>query len=122
MKIENKIFWSWMLMFVLVDILDLISTMIDLQIPGVYEINPVSAYFFTFGPIGYLFAMVWAFSVMIAIMIFVRLVMRLYKLMTGNETPVLLQWIVYSMTALSAIIGKLLAVFSNTMIILLHYF
>ena len=118
MRTESRIFWSWLVIFMMLDVLDLLTTLYGLQFPGLYETNTASAYLFTFGEIGYMFAMIRVFVIIFVFMHLVKLLFFLYRKMTDSEPPVWLVWSVYSFVAVSFCIGKFDAIVSNVVIIL----
>jgi len=120
MKTTTRILWSWILIFALFDVLDLMSTAIGLTFSGVYETNLIAVYFFTFGNIGYLFCMMWSFSLIYLSMSFVTLLLFLYEKMTYDKPPMWLCWSLYSVIGVTFIIGKIQAILANIQVILFN--
>jgi len=118
MKTESRIIWAWVLIYMLFDIADLISTIIGLSFPGIYEVNPVARYFFTFGNIGFFITCVYSFLVFFMVMSFAKGILKLYPLMTKQEIPVWLTWSLLSLIAVTFIIGKIDAIVNNIFVIL----
>ena len=118
MKAKDKIFYCWLLIFMLFDVVDLITTNIGLGL-GLSETNIVTAQFFLLGPIGYLFAMMWSTSFFLIFFLSAELVFRLYVLMTNEEPHISLYWSAFTLIAITFIIAKIQAIINNLMLIAL---
>jgi len=105
------------LFLILIHILDIISTIIGLNL-GAYETNTVSAYFFNFGIPGFILNTVRYMCIILLIFIILENILILYENLSYKEASLTLIVGVYFIISLSLFIGVLLAVLNNISVIL----
>ena len=113
----NRVKLICFIFLLLIHILDVLSTLIGLQL-GAVESNPTIAYFFTFGFFGWVLSSIYIIFIFILVFIFVELLDWLYEKMTYRETSLSFSTIFYMLFSLVLFIGIAKAVINNISVII----
>jgi len=105
------------LFLLLFHLLDVISTIIGLQV-GAREVNPIPAYFQSFGFFGWVFGTVFVIFVFVCVFEGVNFFSLLYKKIALEELPISLEMYNYIITSLFIIIGLFLVILNNISVII----
>lgn len=99
--------------------LDLISTAIGLSIPGIFETNPIGAWFFTFGLIGWIGCVIFMGMWVYFIFSFCDVVNHfIYEHSNGKKMPESLSTFLYGILASGFCLISLSAIINNLSIII----
>lgn len=118
MNKEHKILLCWVIIFMMFDAIDLITTAIGLSFPGVVETNVVTAQLFPLGIIGYLLAMLFTTTLFTAYMFLMYWAIRLHSGMVDYEMHDTLKWMLYSVIGFTIMYFKFDAIINNIGVIL----
>lgn len=97
-------------------LIDLTSTVLGLNlIEGAYETNPMSAYLFSFGVVGYLMDIIVSYLFLYITIYFIIgiVLVKLYKVLTKKEMPESLYAFLFLLFIFTFCLGEVYAIINN---------
>ena len=115
MNQNQRIFWLCWLSPLLFLLIDLETTVIGLEVFGMYETNALTRIFLAYGPIGYIITfLVSAGFLFIMIAGTEKVIAKVYKIGYNLPFPEKRTGLVYIIIAVGTIFGSIMAIINNT--------
>lgn len=116
-RLINRTHTICFLSLILIHLLDQISTIIGMSL-GAIETNPVAAYLFTFGVLGYIGNTIYVLCVFWLCLGIIDLLNIIYKKMTYEEAPLSYIIVLYMIFTVTVFSGIGMAVLNNISVII----